>query len=109
MYIHSDLTYVLHCYTLYITKIRIEQLLWDTWNTKHIGKHNVSVNDAEYVIEHVGVHKYVKMDRILFIARVDRRIISVVVAKEQGNMFYVVSARDAAKKERRRLYEKENT
>jgi uncharacterized DUF497 family protein len=74
-----------------MTKIKISQLIWDEWNTEHIKK-----------------HKIVKYGRILLIGRINKRILSIIVAQEEKNTYYVVTARDAAKKERVQFYEKEN-
>ena len=91
-----------------MTKIKISQLVWDSWNKEHIKKHNVTVIEVEKAILHVKTHRIVKNGRILLIGRINDRILSVIIAQEENNTYYIVTARDAAKKERRQFYEKEN-
>ena len=53
--------------------IKIERLIWDNWNIKHIGKHKVTTDE-------VGE-----------------------AAPKGKNKYYVVTVRDTSKKERRIL------
>lgn len=91
-----------------MTKIKISQLIWDDWNKEHIKKHKVTIAEVEEAIGNVTTHKIVKNGRVLLIGRVNKRILSVIVAQEEENTYYVVTARDAATKERKQFYEKEN-
>lgn len=90
-----------------MTRIVIKKLSWDEYNKEHIKKHNVSVIEAEYVAKHLIAHKKAKKGRYLLFGRAGSRIITVVVRREKANIYYPVSARDSAKKERRQVYEKE--
>jgi len=90
-----------------MTKIRIKYLIWDEFNLEHIKKHNVSVLEIEEAIGNTKAHKYVKNGRFLLIGRTGSRILSVILAKEKEGKYYIVTARDAAKKERKNLYDKE--
>lgn len=90
-----------------MTKIKIEQLIWDAFNLEHIKKHKVTKEEVEEVVQTVKTHKYVKEGRILLMGRTGKRIVSVIVSKETENRYYPITARDAAKKERRQFYESE--
>lgn len=90
-----------------MTRIVIKKLVWDEWNKEHIGKHNVTVLEAEEAVADFIVHKKAKKGRYLAIGRSGIRIISLVLKKVTVGVYYVVTARDAAKKERKRVYEKE--
>lgn len=90
-----------------MTEIKIEQLVWDEWNVKHIKKHNVTQKEIEEAVTSVITHKKGYSERILLIGRTGTRIVSVVVKKERTGYYYIVTARDADKKERRLVYEKE--
>ncbi|MDO8638179.1 MAG: hypothetical protein Q7R43_01275 [Candidatus Daviesbacteria bacterium] len=89
-----------------MTRIRIEQLVWDNWNIKHIKKHNVSVSETEEGIINVTAHKQGYNKRIMLIGRSGKRILAILVKAKLGQ-YYIVTARDAGKKERKLLYEKE--
>ena len=91
-----------------MTKIKISQLIWDNWNKEHIKKHNVTIADVEEAIQNVKTHKLVKHGRILLIGRVNKRVLSVIIDQEEKHTYYIVTARDATKKERRQFDEKEN-
>lgn len=90
-----------------MTKIVLEQLVWDDWNKKHIKKHQVSVKEVEEAISRILTHRAGYSGKIILIGRSGKRILAMIVAKEQGNKYYVVTVRDADKKERRLVYEKE--
>lgn len=90
-----------------MTKIRIADLIWDQWNRKHIRRHSISEEEIAVALENVGAHRRGYSGRIILIGRSQTRIVSVILAKEQIGKYYIVTARDADKKERRLLYEKE--
>ena len=90
-----------------MTRIVIKQLVWDDYNKKHIGKHNVTVEEIEKVSKNVIVHKRAKKGRFLITGRVEKRLISAVLNRKEAGIYYPITARDAAKKERRSVYEKE--
>lgn len=87
---------------------KITQLVWDEWNKEHIKKHSVTIAEVEESVQRAAAHKIVKNGRRLLIGRAGTRIISVILSQETEKQYYVVTARDAAKKERRQVYEKEN-
>jgi uncharacterized DUF497 family protein len=90
-----------------MTRVRVKELVWDKWNTGHIKKHDVTVSQVEEVAKNIIAHKRAKGGRYLIIGRVGSRILSVIITRERNNVYYPITARDAAKKERQRVYEKE--
>jgi len=87
-------------------KIKRREFIWEEKNIKHIAKHNVNPNEAEGVLkDYVSRETY--KDRIMLIGRSGKRILTVILGKEAKG-YYVVSARDAGKKERR-IYKNEKT
>lgn len=90
-----------------MTRIKIKELVWDEYNVEHIKKHNVTVAQAEEVVKSFIVHKAGKKGRYIAIGRSGKRLISVIVNRKKTGVYYPVTARDAAKEERRRVYEKE--
>lgn len=90
-----------------MTKIKTEQLVWDEQNTKHITKHAVTVTEIEEAIQNSNAHKEGYSGRIFLIGRAGKRILAVLLAQEENKKYYVVTARDADKKERKLLYENE--
>lgn len=88
-------------------RIVIKRIIWDEWNLNHIRKHNVSRNEAEEVAANIIVHEKTKKGRYLIIGRTGSRILTVIINRRKTGIYYLVTARDSAKKERRRVYEKE--
>ena len=81
--------------------------MWDAWNLEHIKKHAVDKEEAEAAIKNLCYHKKAHSGRYLLVGRSGKRILAVVLKKEKQTVYYLVTARDADKKERERLYEKE--
>ena len=81
-----------------MTEIKIEQIVWDEWNVKHINKHNVTQEEVEEVVTTIITHKKGYSGWILLIGRT--RIVSVVVKRDRTGSYYVVTARDADEKEK---------
>ena len=90
-----------------MTRIKIKKLVWDNYNVEHIKKHNVTIYEAEEAIRNFKAHKVGKKGRYIAIGRVGTRLLSVIVRRQATGVYYVVTARDAAKEERKRVYEKE--
>jgi uncharacterized DUF497 family protein len=88
-------------------RITIKQLIWDEWNVGHIKKHCLSVKEIESAINYRVAQKKGYQGRIIIIGRSGKRLISVILAKEEKQKYYVVTARDADKKEKQLVYEKE--
>lgn len=90
-----------------MTKIIIKFLIWDDYNIEHIKKHNVTQNEVEELTKNIIVHKRAKMGRYIIFGRAGSRILSIVVRRYQAGTYYIVTARDAAKEERKKVYETE--
>lgn len=92
-----------------MTRIRIKQLIWDEWNTEHIKKHGVSREEVEQAVTNIVAHRMGHSKKIILIGRAGNRLIAMIMGHENGNTYYPVTARDADKKERKLVYEKEKT
>lgn len=58
-------------------------------------------------IRNIAYHRRTHSERYLTVGRSGKRIITVIVRRESPTTYYIVTARDANKKERRDVYEKE--
>lgn len=90
-----------------MTRIKIKKLVWDEWNIEHIKKHNVTKDEVEEIAKNLVAHKKVKMGRYSIFGRIGSRMITVIINKVDIGIYYPVTARDSAKKERKKVYEKE--
>lgn len=82
-------------------KVEIAALVWDNWNTGHIRKHNLTINDVETIFRSDKVlYLSTYEGRIVALGRSGTRLLTVVLAKEENRKYYVVTARDMDKKER---------
>ena len=90
-----------------MTRIQIEQLIWDDVNREHIEKHTVTKEEVQEAIAHITAHRKGYLGRIALIGRSGKRILAVLVAPKKDKKYYVVTARDADKKERRLVYDNE--
>lgn len=86
---------------------KITKIIWNEWNSKHIRKHNVTKEEVEEAIQRVNAHKKGYSKRIMLLGRSGKRILSIVIAQEENNYYYPITARDADKAERKMLYENE--
>lgn len=86
-----------------MTVIRIQKIIWDRFNTEHIKKHNVSIEEVEDVIRSDTNIKEGYSGKKIYTSRVGSRLLSVI-GIIKGNKFYTVTARDASKKEREDYY-----
>ncbi len=91
-----------------MTRIIIKKLIWDKFNVEHIKKHNVVKEEGEEVAKSLIAHKIGKKGRFIAIGRSGTRLLSLVLSRKDQGVYYVVTARDSSKKERREIYEKEN-
>jgi len=90
-----------------MTRIRIKGLVWDDWNLRHIKKHSVEKLEIEETVENLYYHKRTYGNRYLLVGRSGSRLIAVVLKRQERTIYYVVTARDASRKERRKVYDKE--
>ena len=84
----------------------IERLIWDPWNVGHIARHGVSMREVEEACTGTFAARHSYAGRILLIGSTnDDRILAVVVEPEGDGAYYVVTARPASRRERRRYQE----
>ena len=82
---------------------KIERLMWDTWNVDHIARHGVVPEEVAQVCAADPVVRATYGERLLAIGPTLRgRMLTVVLAPEENNGYYVVTARPADRKERAR-------
>lgn len=91
-----------------MTRIVVKELVWDKYNIEHIKRHNVMKEEGENVAKRFIAHKIGKKGRYIAIGRSGARLLSLVLDRKGPGVYYVVTARDSSKKERREIYEKEN-
>lgn len=90
-----------------MTRIIVKKLLWDEWNKQHIAKHKVTKEEVEKAVRKLIGHKKGNKGRYILIGRCEKRLLSIVVSRRNSGIYYVVTARDSDKKERKIVYEKE--
>ena len=90
-----------------MTKIIVRQLIWQNWTVEHIKKHNVTIEEAETAVKSIIVNKRGYNGRYVLTGRSGTRILSVIVFRKKIGEYIVVTARDADKKERLKVYAKE--
>ena len=91
-----------------MTKIKVKSIIWEEWNLIHIQRHSVTKIEVEIATANIGYHEKANKGRYMIVGRSRNRILSVVVNRISQTTYYVVTARDSDKNERRKLYEKEN-
>ena len=91
-----------------MTRIIVKYLVFDKRNLEHIKKHNVTRDEIEKAGKNFIYHRKTHTGRYLAIGRAGVRIITIVIKRVSTTKYYPITARDASKKERQDLYEKEN-
>jgi uncharacterized DUF497 family protein len=87
--------------------LSIRRLIWDNWNVTHIARHEVSRAEVEQAChsDHIFFETY-KSRLILIGPTLSGRMLAVILEGEGDDIYYVVTARSADRKERR-LYREE--
>lgn len=81
--------------------IFIRRLIWDSWNTAHIARHDVAPEEAESVCHGDPLVQQGKKGRLLVIGPTAvGRMLTVVVDPEGDDVYYPVTARPASRRER---------
>lgn len=83
--------------------IYVRCLIWDDWNVAHIARHGVVPHEVEEscACSHIVRQSY--NDRLVVVGPIlAGRMLAVVLAEERQDAYYVVTARPADRKERRR-------
>ncbi|KKR33363.1 MAG: hypothetical protein UT63_C0018G0003 [Candidatus Gottesmanbacteria bacterium GW2011_GWC2_39_8] len=87
--------------------IQINKIVWDDWNTEHIGKHKVSADEVEEVCRKTQNVLTTYGGRIMVLGRTkEGRFLSVILSPKDEKSYYVVTARDMSQKERKYFYDK---
>ncbi len=82
--------------------VQIKALVWDEWNSEHIKKHHVSIEEVEELCQ--GYYKNLPTygERYLILGRTKAgRALTIVLARQKPGVYYLITARDMSKKERR--------
>jgi len=78
------------------------RVVWDDWNTSHIMRHHVSISEIEKALsDDRAIFLLTYNKRILALARSGKRLLAIVLNEEEKGIFYIITARDMSKKERR--------
>lgn len=84
--------------------IQIKGLVWDEWNRKHIGKHKVTPAEVNQACNLIKKSLSSYGGRLIVIGETKKaRLLTIVLAPESKNKYYVVTARTSSRKERRLL------
>jgi len=85
-----------------ISVVVIKALVWDEVNRKHIKKHKISVNEVEDVCRGELKSQSGYQGRIIVLGKTAKgRSLTIVLFRKKAEIYYVVTARDMSKKERR--------
>lgn len=91
-----------------MTRIVIKELVWDeTRNLRHIRKHNITKDEVEEAGRNLIYHQQGRKGLYLAVGRSKLRLIFIVLNRESAGRYYLITARDAGKNERKVVYEKE--
>ena len=86
--------------------MEIDRLIWDPGNIAHIARHEVTLREVEEVRNGRFVTRRSYANRIMITGPTDsNRVLSVVLEPVGDNTYYVVTARPASRRERRRRIE----
>lgn len=87
-------------------QIRIDELLFNEKNIEHIARHNVLPDEVKQIIEGKTLFLNAKFNRIMAIGVTKKgRSLAVILEKVKGHTYFVVTARDADRKERKMFKE----
>ena len=82
--------------------IVIKRLVWDDWNIYHIARHEVTPEEVETVCQGNFITLQGKKGRLVIVgSTAEQRMLSIVLEPEpEEGVYYPVTARPAARKER---------
>ncbi|MEI8067997.1 MAG: BrnT family toxin [Candidatus Shapirobacteria bacterium] len=85
----------------------IRELIWDDWNVEHIKKHNVCVIEVEEACFKLIKSFKSYQNRLIILGETkNNRLLTLVLIKKSEENYYVVTARDMSRKERRLINER---
>ncbi len=91
-----------------MTKIKVKSIIWEEWNVEHIKKHNIQVVEVVEAGENLYFHRKTNKGRYLAVGRSGTRLITLILNRKGAGKYYLVTAFDTARKDRIKVYEKEN-
>ena len=84
-----------------------DNLIWDKWNIEHIARHEVTRQEVEEVCEARYIAGQGHSGRFIVIGLTGiNRMLAVILEASEEEMYYVVTARSASRRERR-IYREE--
>ncbi len=84
----------------------LRRLRWNDWNIAHVARHEVVPEEVEQVCHGKPWFSQTYQERIRAIGPTKAgRMLTVILAPEGEGMYYVITARPASRKERRRYQE----
>jgi len=87
--------------------MRIDELIFNQINIEHIARHNVSPEEVKEVFDGKTLFLKAKYNRIMAIGQSSNgRYLAIILEKVENNRYFVVTARDADRKERK-MYKEE--
>jgi len=88
----------------------IEELVWDEYNLTHIKKHNVCKEEVEEACFKPVCSFRSYQERLIFLGKTKNgRLLSLVLVEKSKGVYYLVTARDSSRKERRLINDENNT
>jgi len=85
----------------------IKELIWDEWNIEHIKKHKVDVIEIEETYcQPINSFKSYQNRLIVLGKTKNGRLLTLVLMKKNKGVYYLVTARDMSRKERKLINEK---
>ena len=90
-----------------MTRIKVKEIVFDAWNIKHVRKHNVKPEEIFEAARNLIYHRVTYKNRYLAIGISEKRLITLILKRENTGRYYLVTARDASKKEREKIYAKQ--
>jgi uncharacterized protein len=81
---------------------KIKKVVWDNRNIQHIARHGIVPTEVGFALQDPMV-KFLSTynGRALVLGRSGKRFLAAVLNEEKPGSFYVITARDMSKKERR--------
>ena len=90
--------------------VEVRQLVWDNWNINHIKKHKVKPEEVEQAIESKTKTLESYQKRLLVLEQTNKkRLLTFVLELVENKKYYLVTARDMSRKERRYYNEQKNS
>jgi len=91
-------------------EIELSKLQWDEFNVGHIAKHNVSISEAEEACSNEIYIDETYEGRYLLVGKTKKgRMVSIVLVNVEKSKYYIVTARDSSRGERRKAHDQEKS